>query len=47
MSVPRMHAAGSHMNKRLAIAVITLGLLATGIAPAHAAVKTGAKCTSA
>ena len=33
--------------KRLAIAVITIGLLATGVAPAHAAVKTGAKCTSA
>ena len=33
--------------KRLAIAAITLGLLATGVAPAHAAVKAGAKCTSA
>ena len=47
MSVPQMHAAGSRMNKRLAIAAITIGLLATGVAPAHAAVKTGAKCTSA
>ena len=35
------------MNKRLLVAAITLGLLATGATPAHAAVKAGAKCTSA
>jgi len=33
--------------KRLAIATITIGLVATGVAPAHAAIKAGAKCTSA
>ena len=42
-----MNATGSHMNKRLAIAAITIGLLATGVAPANAAIKAGAKCTSA
>ena len=35
------------MKKRLAIAAITIGLLATGVAPANAAIKAGAKCTSA
>jgi hypothetical protein len=35
------------LNKRLAISAITLGLLATGVVPAHAAVKAGAKCTTA
>jgi len=33
--------------KRLAIATITIGLVATGVAPVHAAIKAGAKCTSA
>jgi len=33
--------------KRLAIAAITLGLLATGISPANAAIKAGAKCNAA
>jgi len=47
MSVPQMHAAGSYMNKRLAIATLTIGLVATGVAPAQAAVKAGAKCASA
>jgi hypothetical protein len=42
-----MKAGGRHMNKRLLVVAITLGLLATGVAPAHAAVKAGAKCTSA
>ena len=33
------------LNKRLAIATITIALCATGISPAHAAVKAGSKCT--
>jgi hypothetical protein len=33
--------------KRLTIAVITIGLLVTGVSPANAAIKAGAKCTSA
>jgi hypothetical protein len=33
--------------KRLAIAVLTVGLVATSIPPANAAIKAGAKCTSA
>ena len=33
--------------KRLAIAAITIGLVATGVAPAQAAIKAGAKCASA
>ena len=35
------------LNKRLAISLMSIGLLATGVAPAHAAVKAGAKCTTA
>ena len=42
-----MNEARSHINKRLAIAAIAIGLLATGVAPAHAAIKAGAKCSSA
>lgn len=35
------------MNKRVLVAVVTLALLVTGAAPAHTAVKAGAKCTTA
>ena len=42
-----MKASEKQMGKRLAISAITIGLLATSVAPAHAAVKAGAKCTTA
>ena len=35
------------LNKRLAISLLAIVLLATGVKPAHAAVKAGAKCTTA
>ena len=42
-----MKTSEKHMGKRLAISTITIALLATGVSPTHAAIKSGAKCTSA